>query len=29
VDLTEFDKGIYILEISNDNATISEKIIIE
>ena len=29
IDLSDFDKGIYILEISNSNATISEKIIVE
>jgi len=29
IDLSDLDKGIYILEVSNSEATISEKIIIE
>ena len=29
IDLSDFEKGVYILEISNSNSTISEKIIIE
>ena len=29
IDLSSFDKGVYILEISNSESTLSEKIIIE
>jgi len=29
IDLSDFEKGVYILEVSNSNSTISEKIIIE
>jgi len=29
IDLSDFEKGVYILEISNSNSTISEKIIVE
>ena len=29
IDLSSFDKGVYILEISNSESALSEKIIIE
>ena len=29
IDLSEFDKGIYLLEISNSDFKFSEKIVLE
>ena len=29
IDLSDFEKGVYILEVSNSNSRISEKIIVE
>ncbi|MGY8988697.1 MAG: T9SS type A sorting domain-containing protein [Flavobacteriales bacterium] len=29
IDLSDFEKGVYILDVSNSNSTISEKIIVE